>query len=71
MPLTYELPAYWASALINGDYSGLDSAETKQLNEWLESEGYPRFVSCSDESYFSHSNDATDLGGDVLRFYAY
>lgn len=27
----FELPAYWASALINGDYSGLDASERQQL----------------------------------------
>lgn len=27
--------ACWASALINGDYSGLDESETAALNQWL------------------------------------
>lgn len=28
---SFELPAYWASALINEDYSGLDASERQQL----------------------------------------
>ena len=33
----YQLSGHWASAIINGDYSGLEDTEEKQLNNWLES----------------------------------
>ena len=47
--LTYTLPAYWASYLINGDASGLEPGEQEQIDAWLAKEGLPSPVSCSDE----------------------
>lgn len=32
---TIIMPAYWASALVNLDYSGLDDVEIYQLKEYL------------------------------------
>lgn len=29
------LGVWWASAIINGDYSGLSDDEERQLNDWL------------------------------------
>lgn len=65
--VTYTLPAYWASYLINGDPSGLEDGEQAQIDRWMrvEQPGYP--VDCG-EAYFAHSNDATRLGGDVAEF---
>jgi hypothetical protein len=34
-------PAYWASALINGDESGMEDAEVKLMNAWLARELEP------------------------------
>lgn len=34
--MDYNIGAHFASALINGDYSGLDDAEEKLFNDWLE-----------------------------------
>lgn len=31
---TITAPAHWASALVNGDYSGLDDSEVRQLWAW-------------------------------------
>lgn len=66
----YLLPAYWASSLINGDDSGLEPGEDKQIESFLEREGLEKWTcaDCSSESFFSHSNDATSLGGNVLRY---
>ena len=77
----YTLPAYWASYLINGDASGFDIANTPddpdagtreqlEIDQWLESEGFPRFVDCG-EQYFSWWNEATSLGGDVCDYIAH
>jgi len=33
---TFEAPTHWAPALINGDWSGLDSAETHELLAWID-----------------------------------
>lgn len=71
--IEYKLPAYWASALINNDYSGLEEPEIKALNDFVdrESKDYKMFycVEVSDEQYFSNSNDANFLAGDVLDYY--
>mgnify|MGYP001431460585 CR=1 FL=1 len=31
----FTLGAWWAPAIVNGDYSGLNDDEEKQLNDWL------------------------------------
>lgn len=36
-------PAYWASALVNGDLSGLDVEEIKAMESWLD-RIYPAYV---------------------------
>ena len=79
--ITYKLPAYWASYLINGDASGFDIANTPDnpnagddelatIDSFLQSEGEPNFVDCG-EQYFSWTNDATTLGGDVCDYVAH
>ena len=79
--IKYKLPAYWASYLINGDATGFDIANTPddpdagtrqqlEIDQWLESEGFPHFVDCG-EQYFSRTNDATNLGGDVCDYVAH
>jgi hypothetical protein len=65
--ITYKLPAYWASYLINGDASGLENGEREQIDAFLDSEGLGSPLDCSDESEFGY-NDATKLAGDVLEF---
>lgn len=67
--IEYTLPAYWASYLINGDASGLEDGEQATIDAFLAREGNPNLVDCG-ESYFSHSNDATELGGDVCDYTA-
>lgn len=64
----YKLPAYWASALVNGDYSGCDDADERAIDNWLAA--HPELggaIDCS-EAWFSWSNDANNLGGDVCNF---
>ena len=68
--ITYTLPLYWASALINGDLSGLEENEIDELDRFLERESNPYFVDVSEETWFSWSNDANRLGGDVAEFKA-
>lgn len=72
---TVTLPAYWASAIINGDYSGLDVGEVERCSAavaTLAAEGWS-FVDCADESRFTQHYDlydqgATCSGGDVLEY---
>ena len=68
---TLWLPAHWASALINGDYTGLDDSEEEELNDWLEANPeYGNPTSCSDYPEFKNKHDASDfaLPADCLEF---
>lgn len=66
----FELPVYWASYLVNGDASGMEDNEQAQVDSWLEREELTAWTCAdvSDNSWFSHGNDATRLGGDVARY---
>jgi hypothetical protein len=33
---TFNIASHYASAIVNGDYSGLDDAEEKELNKFLD-----------------------------------
>lgn len=55
-PVTFEAPAYWASYLINGDYSGLEPAERQAADAFLRREELPAPVSCGDNTFISHFN---------------
>jgi hypothetical protein len=59
---TYTLPAFWASALVNGDRSGLEPADIAALDAWL-AQTFPHganCVSCGDkESDFRWRHDAS------------
>ena len=50
---TYDLPAYWASALINDDKTGLDDWDTEKLYDFQVNNPNLRCVDCSSESFFS------------------
>ena len=66
---TYTLPAHWASALLNEDYSGLDEEEEQSLKQWARSEKPGYCVGCSDSQEFQPFNDAGTLACDVLEFH--
>jgi hypothetical protein len=65
---TYILPAYWASVLINMDDSGTSKEDIAHINEFLATEKPGSCVGCSDESWFAHTNDFNNIGGDVLEY---
>lgn len=48
---TKELPSHWASALINGDYSGLSSGDSADLNGWMEHSGLTNCVDVSEDTF--------------------
>jgi len=65
----YKLPAHWASSIFNGDDSGLEQGELEQIDSFIKREGLEGWTEADcGESYFSHSNDATSLGGDVAEY---
>jgi hypothetical protein len=67
--LTYKLPAYWASYLVNGDASSLQDGEEQQIKYFLACHALGSPCDVSEDQYFSHSNDAhTGLGGDCCDY---
>ena len=67
---TYSLPAFWASALINGDFSGLEDGDAAILRSWLAQ--HPELggcLSCTDEPEFRKHHDTSEvLACDCLDF---
>lgn len=59
---TYKLPAHWASALINGDFSGLEEEDEEQLMRVIAGEGLPDPIGCSTEPEFMKYHDAEPYG---------
>lgn len=70
---TIEAPEHWASALVNGDFSGLTTAEAMQVQAWRERElpADASICGCADEARFTwhyrlFGGDAD--GGSVLEY---
>jgi hypothetical protein len=73
---TVTLPSYWASAIINGDYSGMDDDETKRCDyelEQLAADGW-NVVDCDTDStrftwsYRLYDTQADFCGGEVMDY---
>jgi hypothetical protein len=56
---TYELPEFWACALINDDCSGMEQEDIDAMNIWLEENEPGYCLDCSEESYFIKYHDAS------------
>jgi hypothetical protein len=72
---TFELPSFWASALINGDTSGLSDVDEKSLDAFtdfmVKNYGSCWAINCTDDPHFTSYHDATRFGVlacDVLEF---
>lgn len=69
---TYTLPSYWASALVNGDDTGLSDeevAEVESCADWLCSQlGHAECVGISEEEWFATSNDWDSTAGNVVEY---
>lgn len=57
----YMLPAHWASALVNEDYTGLEDYELDALNSWLEDTKPGWCVDVKGEPEFRTYHDADDF----------
>ena len=66
-----DLPDFWASALINNDYSGLEPEDEKELNDFIEhwqddlilvSANIESDENAYFESHFMKYHDASNLG---------
>ena len=64
----HNLPAYWASYLINADASGLAPGEQAIIEAFCAPRGLEGLAVDCGESFFYHRNDANTLGGDVCQF---
>jgi hypothetical protein len=67
----YMLPAYWASALVNNDFSGVDGEAAEQIRAWLIEEQPGNCLACSGEAAFVWHHDADYIGvlaGDCLLY---
>tara|TARA_R100001082_G_C4314522_1_gene138347 strand:+ start:485 stop:787 length:303 start_codon:yes stop_codon:yes gene_type:complete len=65
------LPNFWTSALINGDYSGLEPEDEKELNDFIQywkddiyinTANIPSDENAYFESHFMKYHDASNLG---------
>jgi len=65
--VTFDLPSHWASALINGDWSGLDDKEAEEVRSWLAKNDNPEFSSV-DNDRIERGNDATSLLCDTSTY---
>jgi hypothetical protein len=57
----FTLPAFWACAIVNGDFSGLEDSETDELEAWqgeASAAGYGFCVDVSHEAFFCTGHDA-------------
>ena len=63
---SFELPAHWASPLINGDISGLSIKECRQLDAFeakmVKKYGSCHAIDCSSEPHFMKYHDAHMFG---------
>lgn len=66
---TFDAPAHWASALINGDTTSFDDRDETEFKAWCEAnpEKASEVVSYEDESWFGHFHG---LGCDMLTYQA-
>lgn len=58
----YTLPAHWASALVNGDTTGLEEDDEEAMMRVIAGEGLPDPVSVSDSPEFRTYHDAWPYG---------
>lgn len=67
---TVILPAFLASALINGDLTGLSDGDEKWVEAAIQYCAPGRIVSCEGESFFSWSCELPGftLGADMLEY---
>lgn len=54
---TYRIPANYAVALINDDYSGLSTEDETELNEWIERVQPGHATPPDGEPFFAHGHD--------------
>ncbi len=73
--VTFYFPAHWASAIIDGDFSGLDDEEEKEVNDTLKHHGLTTcdiYIDAEPEKEFiSNPDTLSELACDCIPFYCY
>ena len=72
MAQTYILPAHWASALVNNDWSGYEEAEAQAIRNWMQNNQPGNCLSCSESPLFAKTHDAmseSPFAADCLEFF--
>jgi hypothetical protein len=69
---TFTFPAFLASALINGDVSGLEESDMQWVDAAHAAVGNGRIVDVSEETHFSRYSDLPGyrLGADMAEYTA-
>jgi hypothetical protein len=70
--IEFTAPSYYACALCDGDFSGLDDREEQEIENFVayvvKEHGHANFIyDFETEIYFSHRNDVNNLAGDVCK----
>ena len=73
MPLKFEkkkynLPASWASYLLNADSSGLTGEDISDCDFFCVTHGVNGCATECGEPFFHHKNDANNTAGDVCQY---
>lgn len=53
---TFDAPAHWASALVNGDMTGLSDTEAAEFEAWCALQASLWVVDCSEETFIGRWN---------------
>jgi len=69
----FVLPADWASALINNDYSSLTNSERYDMEDTLRLLGLEaaRCVTTTSHTFFTYKHDALGIGGTDCLIYSF
>lgn len=66
---TCTLPAYWAPYLMNGDATGYDGDEIREMRDFMKNRPYlGEALGCSENPEYKTRNDANNFGCDCLDF---
>jgi len=65
----YTICTHYISALVNGDYSGLDDDDTRLVNDWVDSLPDYHTIQCSESEPDFRRDDISGLMADCIDVY--
>lgn len=67
--VTFDLPEFWASALVNHDMSGYDISDIRDIQKFFDDNNLNGcMVETDGEPFFMRSNDALDIACNCLEY---